>query len=152
MNFMKPEDWNMHINAINSWHEDAFQEEIIWERAVTTRDYDGEDNNLRPESITLKGLVSYNFFRTWPIDQATDTGEIDKQSCLVMLNLKWLNEQGYLNEEKHLDYDPGHDKFIINGISHVPSGDSPISQAYDNPLLFFIILKREEIDTGFTRY
>ena len=152
MKFMSQENWDMHNNAINDWHEDAFQEDIIWLKNYINRDYHGEDDNHKFDTITLKGLVTYNFFRSWPIDMATDTGEIDKQSCMVMFNLKWLGDNGHLNADGQLDLNPGDDKFILNGVTHVPSGDSHISQAYDNPLLFFLILKREEISTGQTRY
>ena len=149
---MTEADWNMHKNAINTWHEDAFQQEITWLRNIVNRDHNGEDGNFRQESVVLKGLVSYNFFRSWPIDQQTDTGEIDKQSCMLILNLKWLGDNGYLNGENQLDFNQGDDRFIIDGIKHAPSGDSQIAQAKTDPLLFFIILKREEVETGNTRF
>lgn len=149
---MKPADWAKHINAINAWHEDAFQQDIIWKKNIVNRSYHGEDDNYRDREIILKGLVSYNFFRSWPIDQPTDTGELDKQNCMAIFNIKWLEEQGHLNEHKQLKFDPGDDKFIINGITYVPAGDSQVSQAYDDPLMIFIILKREEIETGNERY
>lgn len=149
---MTQEDWDMHKNAINDWHEDAFQEDITWLRNYINRDYHGEDSNHKFDTVNLKGLVTYNFFRSWPIDMATDTGEIDKQSCMAIFNIKWLGDNGYLNQDQQLDINQGDDKFILNGVTYVPSGDSHISQAYDNPLLFFLILKREEVPTGQTRY
>lgn len=152
MSLMTPEQWAMHIDVVNTFHEDAFQEEILWMRTATNRSYHGEDNNHREEGIPLKTLVMYNYFRSWPIDQATDSGEIDKQSCMAMFNLKWLGEQGHLNEFGQFDINQGDDKFILNGLVYVPSGDSQISQAKDNPLMTFIVLKREEIPTGNTRY
>lgn len=152
MYWMKPEDWQMHIDAINNWHNDAFQEDIIWHKNIVNRNYHGEDYGYNYDDITLKGLVNYNFFRTWPIDQMTDTGEIDKQSCVLMMNLKYLESRGFLNENQQFDFNPGDDKFTINGVLHVASGDSHISQAFNDPLMCFIILKREEIETGNTRY
>lgn len=152
MKHMNQADWDMHNNAINDWQEDAFQEDIILHRMVTTLSLHGEDNNIVPEDIPLKGLVQYNVFRSWPIDQATDTGEIDKQSCMVFLNKKWLRDQGLNNTDDELEYDPAVDRFSIKGTKYMPAGDSDIAQSHDNPLLFFIILKREEVNTGSQRY
>lgn len=149
---MKPKDWNMHINAINEWHNDAFQQEITWLKMVTHRDHHGEDSNHRPISINLKCLILYNYFRSWPLDQATNTGEIDKQSCVALFNIEWLKQNGYANQQGQLAMNPGDDKFIINGVTYVPSADSQVSQAYGNPLMFFIVLKREELETGTERY
>ena len=152
MKLMTPEQWAMHINAVNDFHEDAFQEEITWMSTATNRSYHGEDSNHREIAIQLKCLVLYNYFRSWPIDQATDSGEIDKQSCMAIFNIKYLQELGYLNEFGQFDINQGDDKFILNGLVYVPSGDSQVSQAYNNPLMTFIVLKREEINTGDQRY
>lgn len=152
MNLMTPEQWAMHIDTVNLWQEDAFQETITWMSSATNRSYHGEDDNHRENAIELKCLVLYNYFRSWPIDQATDSGEIDKQSCMAIFNLKWLETQGHLNEFGQFDINQGDDKFILNGLTYVPSGDSQVSQAYNNPLMTFIVLKREEISTGNSRY
>lgn len=152
MKLMNQEQWDMHNNAINDYHYDTFQDDLIWVRNIITTSKHGEDNNIRGSETILKCLVYYNVFRTWPIDQPTDTGEIDKQSCMVYLNKKWLKENNYLNSDDNLEFDQVQDRFILNGIKYQSTGDSDISQAHNNPLLFFLILKREEVNTGENRY
>lgn len=148
MAHMTDAQWQRYINTINEWQEDAFQQEFTWKRAITRTSRYGEDINNRYEYITLKGLIHYNNFRSWPVNMYTDTGELDKQSIMVFLNIAYLNNLGYSDEHGVLKYDPGFDKFIINGIVYVNAGESQVSQAKDEPILSFIILKREETDTG----
>lgn len=152
MKNMTPKQWKMHIDTINDFHEDAFQQDIIWVNNITTLSKHGEDNNIKSRTINLKGLVYYNVFRSWPIDQGTDSGDLDKQSCMIYLNKKWLEENGYLNNDGEFAFNPDHDRFIIKGNKYFPSGDSDVAQAYDNPLLVFIILKRDQIPTGKIKY
>lgn len=148
MAFIKPEQWEAYRNIINEWQEDAFQQDIIWEREVTTVDRYGEDENKRTKRVTLKGLAQYNYYRSWPLNTITTAGELDKENLLLFLNIKWLGEQGYLNTQGQFDFQPDYDRFIINGIKYKAFGDSEVSQAHNKPLLTFIILKREEIQTG----
>lgn len=149
MAFIKDKDWEKYIDTINKFQEDAFQHEIIWKRAINsvTRFNEGE---IRRETITLKGLIQYNEFRNWPITLNTDTGALDKQSVMVYFNIKYLEELGYTDQYGNLLVDHGLDDFIINGVKYKPQGDSQVSQAKDKPILTYIILKREEIDTGNT--
>lgn len=152
MAHMTQKQWDRYIAVINEWQEDAFQQEITWLRNITRQNQFGEDSNMRFESVTLKGLIHYNNFRTWPINLYTDTGELDKQSVMVFFNIAYLNELGYADENGVLKFDPGLDRFEINGIIYTNAGESQVSQAKDKPLLCFIILKREETPTGKTFY
>lgn len=148
MGHMSKKDWDAHVKAINGYNDDANQETIIFKRAIVTTSRYGEDNNLKYRDIELKGLVQYNYFRSWPVNQATDTGENDKESCMVYFNIEYLKTKNMLNEYNQLLMDPSMDRFIIAGVLYKPSGESQIAQASDKVLMFYIILKREEINTG----
>lgn len=145
-------DWQEYRDMINEFHEDAFQQDIIWKKEVTSRDYNGEDSNIRYESKTLKGLAHYNYFRAWPLNQATEAGEIDKESVLVYFNLKYLEGEGLLNQHGQFEFDPVSDRFEINGVGYKNKGESQAGQVSTDPILTFIILKREETNTGSHKY
>ena len=152
MKLMKQTDWDKYTKSINDWQEDAFQQKLIWRRFITYQNKHGEDGEPLFEDIELKGLLHYNYFRAWPVTQATTTGEIDKESCLLYLNRKYLQELGYITNQETLDYDPAMDRFILDGIEHKSTGESQAGQAYDTTLFYFLILKREETPTGKNRY
>lgn len=152
MAHMTQKQWDRYIAVINEWQEDAFQQEIIWKSNITNLNRYGEDSNVRYHDISLRCLIHYNNFRTWPINLFTDTGEIDKQSVMVFFNIAYLDSLGYADENGVLMFDPGLDKFIINGVVYTSGGESQVAQAKDKPILSFLILKREETDTGNTFY
>lgn len=152
MAHLTQEQWDKHIDAINEFHEDAFQQDVVLKRYFVIDDPDGEDYNQRSEDVNLKGLIQYNYFRSWPMTQSTESGELDKESILLYLNIGYLESISMVDSNKNLLFDPGHDRFIINGLVYKAMGDSQAAQAKDNPLLIFIILKREETNTGQDRY
>jgi len=118
-------------------------------KGITTH---GEDILLKPKSSKLLGLIQYNDYRSWPSTKTTDSGEIDKQNLLLYLNIKYLSDNGFANSDGFLNFDPGADRFIIKGITYKALGESQTAQASEEPLLQFIILKREEIDTVEDQY
>lgn len=148
MSYMSEADWQAYRDVLNTWQEDAFQEDIIWRRLVTRTNAHGEDSNDRYSDTTLKGLLQYNYFRSWPMTQPTDTGEIDKESVLLYLNLKHLDDLTLLDAKKQFKFSPGFDRFVLRGRIYKAMGDSHIAQAKDQPVFIFIILKREETSTG----
>ena len=152
MALMTQQNWDDYEALMNAWQEDAFQQDIIWHRKATRLSIHGEDNNHRFGDLTIKGLVQYNHFRAWPITQATDSGEIDKQSCMLYLNINYLESLGYTNTLRQFMFDPGYDRFSINGVKYKAFGESQVSQANNKPLFIFIILKREELETGKEKY
>ena len=152
MKLMKEKDWEKYIKSINDWQEDAFQQTLLWKKFITFQNKHGEGNKAIFEDIELKGLFHYNYFRAWPVTQATTTGEIDKESCLLYLNKKYLKDNGYINNTETLNFDPAMDRFILDGITYKSSGESQAGQAYDSTLFYFLILKREENNTGENRY
>ena len=152
MAHMTQEQWDDYINIINEWQEDAFQQDITWLKTATVISKNGEDNNHRFKEINLKGLIQYNQFRAWPITQTTDSGETDKESILVYFNIKYLKDLGYTNNHDQFKFNPDYDRFLINGLTYKAFGESQVAQAGAKPLLVFIILKREEIETGKEKY
>lgn len=151
MAHMTPADWQRYEDVINEFQEDAFQQIITWRRRATTVDPHGEDSNIRYEDLELKGLVHYNHFRSWPLTSYTETGEIDKQNCMVFLNIAYLKTLG-LAQNGQLEFEQSYDRFIINGTEYQPAGDSQVAQANDQPLFIFIVLKRTDKPTGTPTY
>ena len=147
--YLKPATWKKYIDLMNDWHDDTFQQTVEWRKSLTLSK-NGEDNNWgRHDSVILKGLIHYNYFRSWPMSQSTDTGEIDKENCMIYFNLKYMRDQGLLTPVgDQFMFDPGVDRFIINGVMYKAMGDSQVGQAFDMPLWIFIICKREETETG----
>lgn len=152
MAFPSDAQWAAYKQVIDNFHDDAFQDDIVWKRQVTTRDPNGETSNERFVSVNLKGLVQYNYFRSWPMNQQTPSGELDKESVLVYLNNQYLEDEGHLDLNKQFEFDPGVDRFVLRGRVYKALGDSHAAQAKNTPLLTFLILKREETSTGDNQY
>jgi hypothetical protein len=141
--------WDKYKAVINGLAQTLFHgDEITWMRLVQGIDYNGEADGYQYEPIQLKCLIGYNDFRTWPIDRASESGTIDTQSMYVILNKKYLLDNGYLNDHGHLAYKPNKDYFVKEGIEYEDSGDTSVAQAGNEPILFYIILKRRESKTG----
>ena len=152
MAFLSDNDWIEYINVINEFASDASQESIIWKRSRGGLDRYQEDNPTeRFDTITLKGLVLYNVFRTWPIDRDSETGMLDNQNCMVFLTNKVLNDLGYLNANGYFNFNHAADEFEIAGIKYRPAGDTQAAQAKPMlvqafPLMTCIILTRHQIE------
>lgn len=146
--YIKNSQWDKYREIINNFHEDAFRQEVTWERTLTNRDVHGEDRNIRRENIILEGLVQYNYFRSWPINKTEIAGEVDKENVLIYFNINYLKKMGYTDDKGNFLFNRGYDRFIIDGVEYKPFGDSHAAQAKGETLFIFIILKREDIDTG----
>lgn len=148
MVFINDAEWLLYKETINAFHEDAFQQEIVWHRSLLRISKNGFDNKSTTlEPIIIKGLIQYNDFRSWPINKETKGGEIDSESMLVFLNLAYLGTLGYLNSFGQFDYKPDLDRFEVNGVTYVDKGNSQTAQAKGDALLHFLVLKREELNT-----
>ena len=141
--------WDLFKGIINQAH-DLFNKKIItWHRSNQSLDLHNEDyENTTFTDIFLEVLIDYNDFRKWPINVGTETGELDDQAIVILINLSYLDGLGYLNINGNFDFSASEDRFIIDGITYKAWGDTPVSQAYDQPLLEQIILVREEYLTG----
>lgn len=136
-------NWERYHKVINDFNAEAAQAEFIWKRRRLTISRDGEDADVETyDNITLKGLFQFNTFRTWPITEFTETGQEDKQSQVLWLNLKYLTNLGYVNQHGLFNFDPTSDIFDYLGNLYEASGDTPAAQAHDKPLMFMIVLKR----------
>lgn len=149
MSHMTDADWQKYYDVINTWQQDAFQEPFNWFTAYSRTHNYGEDSNIRRWKVKeLKGLIQYNYFRSWPMTQSTDAGEMDKESILLYINIAHLASLNALNEHSQFVLNPGLDRFVVRGRVYKAQGDSHAAQAKDRPLFVFIILKREETETA----
>lgn len=138
--------WQRYRDIVTSFiDEDAGKQTIIWKKASSLPSSFGEDKgrSFLPD-IHLDVLIAYNFFRTWPINKTTVSGELDSQNCTIWISAKKLSELGHLNSQGYWDMNNVEDRFIIKGIVYKPSGDTEVAQAKDDNVLFLVILKREE--------
>jgi hypothetical protein len=125
---------------------------LVWKRsAPTTVSLYNEQEPVVYTDIDLNVLVGYNSFRTWPIVQQTNAGELDNQNMVVYINREYLGELGYLTSEGYFDFRPDQDVFIHMGIRYKCEGDTGLSQNQDLPLLVMLILRREETLEGTQR-
>jgi hypothetical protein len=142
--------WAKYKKTINDISNDFNKAIIVWHRYNSGLQYEGEDKPTISKftDINLDCLISYNYFRTWPITENTKTGSLDKESMVVIFNKDYLYKLGYVNANKNFDINPGQDYFTFYGVDYQPSGETPVSQAKDQDLLFWIILKRRVTQTG----
>jgi hypothetical protein len=140
--------WDLFRQVIRNAHDTFNQQDITWMRAEPSLDYHGEDNIPPFTPITLKVLAFYNSFRTWPTNQPTTTGELDRQTVVIYLNKDYLRENDWLNNNDNFNFQPDKDYFILDGIIYKATGETDISQAHGDPLLTQVILSRQEGTTG----
>lgn len=146
--------WAKYKSIINGVHDDFNQDTIVLMRRKAGLTQFNEDpySSADFDTISLKCLIGYNVFRTWPMVDETDTGALDKESITVYLNNKYLNDNGHLTIDGNLYFDPGTDYFIFNGQRYRSSGETPVSQANDEPLFTMLILKRLTTSTSENKY
>jgi len=147
-------NWNAFKNIVNNIHDSFNQETIIWKRFTSGlgRWGEGKESEITYDTINLKCLIEFDIFRKWPTVMPTSAGELDRGNMAVLLNIKYLNDLGYINSDGNFDYQSGKDYFIYKGQRYKAAGDTFAAQAKDTPLLIQIIMKREEIETGEKRY
>ena len=90
-----------------------------------------------------QALCYYNAFRNWPINKATVTGELDDENLSILVTKSYIEQLGHLTPEGYWDFNWSEDRFVINGITYKPSGDTQVAQAKDEALVFMVILKRD---------
>ena len=149
MGFVSAADWQEYKDVINEFNlDDSNLQDIVWQRLGTNLSRWGEDDNEVRTNQIIKGLVQYNYFKSWPTNQTTVSGEIDKESLLIWLNIKYLTDNGWMTTAGQFIFRSGEDRFIIRGEVYKALGDSQAAQASDEPLEVFIVLKREETETA----
>lgn len=151
---LTPTQWQAYKNVVNDAAASFNQEIVVWSRFTRAFQRDGEDNKANETftDINLDCLIAYNVFRTWPMTDETVSGGLDQENIVMMLNKQYLDDLGYLNSDGFFDMDPGKDEFTHMGLKYRSAGETPVSQADDGPLHFYIILKRVETPTGTSKY
>ena len=109
---------------------------------------DDDENNY--ERIPLQALINYNAFRTWPLNVGTPSGELDEINCAMLVSQKQLVEKGLINNKGYWTFDAALDRFIINGELYISKGDTQVAQAKDEPIVFQVLLRRQEDGTDTT--
>lgn len=141
--------WNSYKKIINSIRDDFNKETVIWlSHAPTVVSEFNEEKEETYTLIPLDCLVGYNYFRTWPITKHKESGNLDDQNLVILLNVDYLVGLGHTTPDRYFDFQPEKDLFKLKGIIYRGEGDTHLAQASDEPLLQQIILTREETNTG----
>ncbi len=147
------DDWAKFRQAINAASATFNKQIITWARAIVKLDYDGNDDNEYPETlIELECLCNYNIIPSWSVDKATPTGLVDKEGIPVIFNKDYLRELGYLNADGMMDIDLSADYFILMGEKYKVRGDTQAAQANNDPLLQYLVLLRDNPQTGLPHF
>ena len=90
-------------------------------------------------------LISFSVMpkTVYLINKATISGELDDENLSILISKSYIEQIGYLTPEGYWDFNWEQDRFVINGITYKPSGDTQTAQAKDEALVFMIILKRD---------
>jgi hypothetical protein len=142
------QEWAEFESALSEFNDEVGKQALTWKRVTIDLDRFGEDSSPTHEEVTLEALVSYNAFRVWPMGVETDPGMVDNQYCYLLLNNKYLSDNGWLTAQNNFDFNPTEDLFIINGIEYISKGDTPISQDINKPLYTIIVLERKSPRSG----
>ena len=139
--------WQKYANIVNTFiNDNAGLQRVIWLRKSNIPSLFGEDEDPNYTPIELKGLIQYNYIKVWPYNTTTPSGSYDEATCALYISKLQLEERGFLNTYGYWNFNTSSDRFIINGKVLRPMGDTAMSQAKDNPLLFFLILETEDSD------
>ena len=141
---VKNHSWNRYKKIITDFLDwDAGRQTITWAKHVNQYLNHAEDDSPRYYNIPIESLCNYNAFRNWSINKATDSGELDDENLSILISKNYIEQIGYLNQEGYWNFNWSEDRFVINGIVYKPSGDTQVSQAKDEALVFLVILKRD---------
>lgn len=141
--------WAKYKSCIADFMDTAGQTPVIWRRFNFGLDRYQEDNDNSSFTDTpIVGLFQYNYFRSWPLNKDEEGGELDKESTVLLLDMRFLRDNGFLNANDNFDYNEDADRFIIDGIVWKSFGYTKIASAQNEGLIFQIILKRDPVETG----
>ena len=136
--------WSKYKKIIQDFlDQDAGRQKIVWAKHINQTLSYGEDSLPQYSFNVIEALCYYNAFRNWPINKSSVSGEQDEENLSIMISRQYLKDRGYLNSNGYFDFNWAEDRFIINGISYRPTGDTNVSQAKDEDIVFLIILKRD---------
>lgn len=136
--------WSKYKKIIQDFlDQDTGRQKIVWAKHINQPLSYGEDSLPQYSFNVIEALCYYNAFRNWPINKSSVSGEQDEENLSIMISRQYLKDRGYLNSSGYFDFNWAEDRFIINGISYRPTGDTNVSQAKDEAIVFLIILKRD---------
>ena len=136
--------WSKYKKIIQNFLDQAAgRQKIVWAKHINQTLSYGEDSLPQYSFNVIEALCYYNAFRNWPINKSSVSGEQDEENLSIMISRQYLKDRGYLNSNDYFDFNWAEDRFIINGISYRPTGDTNVSQAKDEAIVFLIILKRD---------
>lgn len=145
---VSPEQWEGYKQLMRQAHDTFNKKIILWVTSVSVMDPWGEEHADNPiVQVPLEVLILYNYARAWPLTRLTVTGAIDIQSCQILINKRYLAENGWLNAAGRFIYNQAGDTFILDGLVYSAQGDTDVAQAYDEDMFFSIILQRTETKT-----
>ena len=147
--FLSNKAWNKYRKIIKDFiDKDAGRQVVTWMRHIDQIGAFGEDVGDQYLPVQLEALCYYNVFRNWPINKPTISGELDEENLTIYVTKRQIETLGYINSEGYWQLNWSEDRFVINGITYKPSGDTQVAQAKDEALCFIVILKRDR-DTKF---
>ena len=136
--------WSKYKRTVQHFLEqDSGRQKIIWASHIDQILSYGEDSLPQYVFNVIEALCYYNAFRNWPINKSSVSGEQDEENLSIMISKQYLADRGYLDSNGYFDFNWAEDRFIINGIPYRPTGDTNVSQAKDEAIVFLIILKRD---------
>lgn len=145
--------WDRYKKHIKQFlNQDAGRQSVIWCKHLDQLLSHGEDTIPTYRRVDIEVLVSYNAFRNWPLNSTSVSGESDDENCSLLVSMDYLkNFEGgkYLKSidgteaNTYWDLNWQEDRFVINGLTYRPSGDTQLAQAKDEALVFMVILKRD---------
>ena len=145
--------WDRYKKHINGFlNRDAGRQTVIWCKHLNQMLSHGEDTIPTYRKVEIEALCSYNAFRNWPLNTYSVSGESDDENCSLLVSMDYIKnlESGrYLKTIGDSEVDTywglnwQEDRFIINGLTYRPSGDTQLAQAKDEALVFMVILKRD---------
>ena len=136
--------WNRYKKIVQNFLDfDAGRQPVHWLKHIDQQLAFAEDSTPQFVDIPMEALCFYNAFRNWPLNKATVSGSLDEENLSIYVSKSEIEKLGYLNSEGYWDFNWVEDRFVINGITYMPSGDTQIAQAKDEALVFMVILKRD---------
>jgi len=140
------------LDEFRALHKEYFDDQalqpIIHKKKTRRISRRGSDDSTKFTNVSMVGIISYNFFRTWPSTKNDVQGDWDNQNMVLMFHKDYLIENNFVNEKGNLDYSPGEDKFIINGVIYKDAGFTDVSQVANSPIFEHIILCPDRVETG----
>ena len=145
--------WDRYKKHIKGFlNQDAGRQTVIWCRHLNQMLSHGEDTIPTYRRVEIEALCSYNALRNWPLNTPSVSGESDDENCSILVSMdyiqnldggKYLKTIGDSEVDTYWDLNWQEDRFIVNGLTYRPSGDTQLAQAKDEALVFMVILKRD---------